>query len=179
MNLSDKCTCPDTVIPILKLDLPYYRQECGCSCGPASLRMVLEFHGRAVSEEELVDLLETDPQRGTLNEKFANACRKFGFACVIQEAADIAALKAFLKRGFPPIVNYRTLDKGMGHFAVVVGYDSTSLILNDPDCGRNCRISFEEFQKHWMSGDGQHRGWMFVLTRKGEAARDCAENCRT
>ena len=141
--------------------------------------MVLEFHGKAVPEQELVDLLETEPQHGTINEKFSKACHRFGFGCIIQESSDIGSIKDFLSQGLPPIVNYRTLDEGAGHFAVVVGYDPTSLILNDPDCGKDCRIPFEVFQKRWLSGDGKHRGWMFVLTRNGKAVRDCASACPT
>jgi ABC-type bacteriocin/lantibiotic exporter with double-glycine peptidase domain len=128
--------------------------------------MVLEFHGKVVSEEELVNLLETDPQHGTVNEKFTNACRQFGFDCVIQQSSNIDSIKDFLRDGLPSVVNYRTLDKGTGHFAVVVGFDSTSLVLNDPNYGKDYRISFEEFQKHWISGDGRHKSWIFALRKK-------------
>jgi ABC-type bacteriocin/lantibiotic exporter with double-glycine peptidase domain len=39
----------------MKLSVPFYRQEQSHTCGPACLRMVLEFFGTALTESELAE----------------------------------------------------------------------------------------------------------------------------
>lgn len=43
----------------MKLKIPYFRQEKNTTCGVASLRMVLAFCGKEISEFELEDVCET------------------------------------------------------------------------------------------------------------------------
>jgi len=43
----------------LKLEVPYFKQEKSTTCGPACVRMVIEYNGIQLSETELEDVCET------------------------------------------------------------------------------------------------------------------------
>ena len=40
----------------MKLEVPYFKQEKSTTCGPACIRMVLEYNGIRLSEKELEDI---------------------------------------------------------------------------------------------------------------------------
>jgi len=42
----------------LKLEVPYFKQEKSTTCGPACVRMVIEYNGIQLSEMELEDVCD-------------------------------------------------------------------------------------------------------------------------
>jgi ABC-type bacteriocin/lantibiotic exporter with double-glycine peptidase domain len=120
--------------PIASLNVPHFKQEQGNSCAAACVRMVLAHHGRVHSEDELRQLLKTEP-RGTPARNLAHVAA-LGFEVEVK-FSNVAELAAALLAGTPPIVyvetgslDYWSID--CSHVAVLVGMELGAVLLNDP-----------------------------------------------
>lgn len=60
------------------LDVKPFRQSLNL-CGPAALKMVLDFYGLEKSEEELARLTRASLEHGTSGENLIAAARQLGF----------------------------------------------------------------------------------------------------
>ena|SRR5882672_5145294 len=87
--------------PIASLNVPHFKQEQAGSCTAACVRMVLAYHGRAHSEDELRRLLGTGP-RGTPARNVIQIS-SLGFEVDVK-FSTVAELAAALLAGTPPIV---------------------------------------------------------------------------
>jgi ABC-type bacteriocin/lantibiotic exporter with double-glycine peptidase domain len=96
--------------------------------------MVLAYHGRAISEAEVRQLLDTRPHGTKARNLTVVASLRFD---VLLGAGNLAQLRDLLAAGLPSIafvdtgpLDYWTLE--CAHVAVVVGIDDTFVYLNDP-----------------------------------------------
>ena len=142
-------------------------------CGPASLAMVLQHIGRAVTAEALAEAVFLPARGGTLQaEMLAGARRNGAFALTI--APTLEALLREVAAGHPVVVlqNLGLAVLPTWHYAVVVGYDLAreELVL---------RSGLEERQvMHWRTFEhtwarGEH--WAFVALPPGELAATADE----
>ncbi|MDP2704742.1 MAG: cysteine peptidase family C39 domain-containing protein, partial [bacterium] len=138
----------------MSMKVPYHKQSETFTCAPASLKMVFEYFGRHISEQELADELKTDKKNGTRNNKIIKTAVEHGFFCYANNDSEIGEIESFLKKGLPVIVNYIEPSNDEGHYAVVVGLSDDYLFLNDPWNGKKFEISREEFLKRWKDSDG-------------------------
>jgi ABC-type bacteriocin/lantibiotic exporter with double-glycine peptidase domain len=100
----------------------------------ACARMVLAFHGLALPEADLRQLLETKAS-GTVARNLLRVA-SLGYDVRVV-ASNLAQLRDAINAGQPPIVFVDTgqLDywqSGCSHVAVVVGIDDATVWLNDP-----------------------------------------------
>jgi ABC-type bacteriocin/lantibiotic exporter with double-glycine peptidase domain len=116
------------------LNVPHCKQEFNYSCVAACARMVLAYHGRDLSEADLRQLLNTQPD-GT-RARNLTAVASLGFDVQL-DPSNLSQLREALGAGIPPIVfvdtgplDYWQID--CAHVAVVVGINDTSVYLNDP-----------------------------------------------
>ncbi|MDP1619404.1 MAG: cysteine peptidase family C39 domain-containing protein, partial [bacterium] len=79
------------------LDVKPYRQKPGF-CGPASLKMVLDFYGVEKSEEELGKITKCDPDKGITGLAIVKAAEKLGFAGFLKDYAKLEDIKKFLTK---------------------------------------------------------------------------------
>jgi ABC-type bacteriocin/lantibiotic exporter with double-glycine peptidase domain len=120
--------------PIASLNVPLFKQEQVSSCTAACVRIVLAYHGRAHSEDEIRRLLQTRP-RGTPARNVASVgSREFD---VELKSSTVAELGAALLAGTPPLVYVDTAplqywSADCAHAAVLVGMDLGTIWLNDP-----------------------------------------------
>jgi len=88
----------------LRLEVPYFKQEKSTTCGPACIRMVLEYNGIRLSEKELEDIFETS-WLGNTCEELASGVEKLGFLSEVVENFTVESLcfslpgKIFIERG--------------------------------------------------------------------------------
>src|SRR5215510_11069967 len=87
---------------------PLYKQETPYSCGPACLRMVLDFCGIAKTEAEVRLLCDCTFFGGTDAHLLVEAARTLGFVKTRKYSMGFADLRRELERGMFPFVYVRT-----------------------------------------------------------------------
>ena len=144
-------------------------------CGPASLKMVLEFYGAEHTEKELAKLCETDPDLGTSDEGIKKAAESLGFSVEIKNNSTFEDIQAWLDKDVPVIVNWFTRgridypesDVPDGHLSVVVGLDDKYIYLQDPEIGKLREIARDDFLGVWFDFTGEQiNSWDEIIIRQ-------------
>jgi ABC-type bacteriocin/lantibiotic exporter with double-glycine peptidase domain len=132
-------------------------------CGPASLKIVLDYYGVNKNEAELARLTGVTKKLGTNDKGIEKAAQKLGFKVVIKNNCNFTDIEKWLTRGVPPIVNWFTRgrqdypDSEMadGHYSVVCGLDDTYIYLQDPETGGIRKIKRDDFKRAWFDFKGE------------------------
>ncbi len=133
-------------------------------CGPASLKIVLDFYGVAKTERELADLVGVTEDLGTDDAGIERVAKSLGYNVVIKNESDFDDVEAWLKKGVPVIVDWFTRGRADypdsevadGHYSVVCGLDDENIYLQDPEIGGVRKISRDDFMKVWFDFTGQY-----------------------
>lgn len=138
-----------------KLVVPYYKQNCDYTCGPACLRMVLKYFGVDQDEVSLTMLCRTTVG-GTGLAEVVDAAQYFEFQGEWKIGAKIADLTTALKQGIPvmAVVDARVLHriempKPVGHMIVIFAMDDNMIFYHDPEIGPNQVVSQPIFITSW------------------------------
>lgn len=139
-------------------------QQTSYTCGPASILNVLSLKGRQdFTEEELAQLCETDPVKGTTNENMIKTIEHVGLQIAEQKSnASVDDIKRNVDAGRPVIINYFDPFSSEGHYAVVTEYDDQALYLRDCWFGL-LRLSIKRFKPVWHNGDSTIHGWYVAI----------------
>lgn len=152
----------------------FYRQETDYTCGPASLRTMLEsLTGICEEEATLARLLQTNTQIGTDTTTFERLlpelAARYGLEGVCERSASLTRLGELLGQGYLPLVHFRFPDDGISHYGVVVGLGPHTIAIADPWAGpfRLHRLAAEpsELPHFEWDGDLGHR-WLLALRRR-------------
>lgn len=144
-------------------------------CGPASLKMVLEYYGIDKSESELAQLAGTDPDLGTSDEGLKKAAEGLGFTVEIKNNSTFEDIQKWLDKKVPVIVNWFTRgridypesDVPDGHLSVVVGLDEENIYLEDPEIGKLRTIARNDFIRVWFDfKSDQITSWDDMIIRQ-------------
>jgi len=154
---------------IAKLEVPYHQQNRDYTCGPACLRMVLEYWSFQQDEVSLAMLCGTT-LAGTGLAEITEAAQKLGFKSEWKRNTKFSDLKTALKRGIPAmvIVDARLLHDieipfPVGHMIVIVAIDANSIFYHDPEVGRERKISRQIFIQAW---ENLRKGMVIVWRQK-------------
>ncbi|MGD0977481.1 MAG: papain-like cysteine protease family protein [Minisyncoccia bacterium] len=133
------------------LNVKPFRQTAGM-CGPATLKMVLEFFGVEKSEEELAELTHCDPEKGITGEVIVRAAETLGFKGMIKDFAEFEDIKNYLDKKIPVIVDWFSEFENNydGHYSIVIGLDNDKIILQDPEVGGTREFPLELFKRIWF-----------------------------
>ncbi len=150
-------------MPIKLLPVKSFKENPGM-CGPASLKMVLDYYGVEKSEKELALLCDSSPELGTSAEKIKSAAEELEFKAEIKENSNFEDIQKWLDKKVPAIVdwftrggdNYTDSDIADGHYSVVVGLDEKVIYLQDPEIGRLRKIKKDDFMKVWFDFKGKY-----------------------
>ncbi|MDP3997785.1 MAG: C39 family peptidase [Candidatus Andersenbacteria bacterium] len=137
---------------------PFQETLHGSYCGPASLKMVLDYYGVAKSEEELARLCGRDPEIGIDDAAIRQTAETYGFTVTIQNEASFDDIQHWLDKKVPVIVNWFTRGRSDygdsevpdGHYSVVVGLDDQKIYLQDPEIGKMRAITRADFLRVWF-----------------------------
>lgn len=122
-------------------------------CGPASLKMVLEYYGVKKTERELGVRAGCTTARGTPAKGLISAAREFGFRGTIKEFADLKDIRRYvIQKKIPVIVQWFSVDEG--HYSVVVDIDKENIYLQDPEIGRMRSMRLDAFKRVWFDFPG-------------------------
>lgn len=131
-------------------------------CGPASLKMVLEYWGIDKSEKEIADLRAEPESHNTTDQDIKNIAESFGLKVEIKNNSSFDEISIWLEKEAPVIVDwftrgrsdYSNSEVADGHYSVVVGLDDEYIYLQDPEIGGERKIRREDFVKVWFDFAG-------------------------
>ncbi len=154
------------------LDIKIFKQGDDSLCGPASIKMILDFYGNSVTESEIAKLCNHTYELGTDDVHMKQACESLGYEVFIKNESTFDDINNFLKKGIPVIVDwfagvkldvedvsegfvYDTklpTDVGVpnGHSSIVVGLDDAYIYLIDPEIAEIRKIRKEDFIRVWF-----------------------------
>jgi len=126
-----------------------FRQTAGF-CGPAALKIVLNYHQIPATEKKLSQLCRTT-KAGTDPQNIVAAAQKFGLSAYQKENMTVEEVKKIIRGGNPVIANFQLKpEKGEGHYAVIVGYNRNTFILSDPQEDQGYReVGIKNFMSLW------------------------------
>ncbi len=141
---------PDHVPAGVELEtFPFYAQD-AYQCGPATLAMALNWHGMAVTPDDLKDQVYTPSRKGSLQLAMVGATRRHGK--IAYQINDPESLFMELAAGHPMIIlqNLGLSRLPVWHYAVVIGYDvpHQEVILRSGTTKRKV-VSYHLFEKTW------------------------------
>jgi len=154
---------------------PFQETLGGGYCGPASLRLVLDYYGINKNEEELSLMCNRDTDSGVDDEAIKKAAENLGLKVEIKNNASFLNIEKWLDRQVPVIVNWFTRgrydypedDVADGHYSVVVGLDEQYIYLQDPEVGRVRKINREDFYRVWFDFLTDHiTRWEDMIVRQ-------------
>lgn len=133
-------------------------------CGPASIKIVLNYYGIEASEQELAQLAGTNPDTGTDDQGLKRAVEHFGLNVEIHNESSFQDIAHWLDKGVPVIVDwftrgrqdYTESDVADGHYSVVAGLDDEYIYLQDPEIGKIRKIEKEDFMSVWFDFSGTY-----------------------
>lgn len=119
----------------------------GTDCGPDSLRMVLNYRGKNVSQDwDIPQLLSGS--RGTnggttLRQMQEIAANYYKLPSFLIYNCDLESIKAMIVNKWPPVIGYRS-SGNLYHAVVAVGYDNkrSNMLVNDPNYVRIRKIRY-------------------------------------
>ncbi|MBL7142329.1 MAG: C39 family peptidase [Candidatus Pacebacteria bacterium] len=106
-------------------------------CGPACLKMVLDYFGIQKTEKDIAELCKTDKDLGTSDKDIRRAAETFGFKVEIKNFSTFENILSWLDKKVPVIVDWFTKGRSDhadsivadGHYSVVVGLDDKYIYL--------------------------------------------------
>ncbi len=132
---------------------PFMERE-GC-CGPACLKMVLDYYGISKTEEELIILSGCIPEQGLSGQALLDAAYQCGLEGKIQDYSTLEDLQRIVnEEEIPVIVNW--FPDSDGHYSVTAGIDEENVYLVDPDMGYLRALRRDIFQTLWFDFPGKY-----------------------
>ena len=134
-----------------------FKQSDGSRCGPASIKMVLQYYGIDALEEEISQRCSLTYELGCTDFQMKKAIESYGLSCQIINNSSLEEIEYWLKHHMPVIVDWFTPgispqrgDMPNGHSSVVVGIDRDAITLIDPEDGSIRSIQRDEFLRVWF-----------------------------
>jgi hypothetical protein len=152
-------------------NVPFFNQAIG-HCGPATLAMVMNWQGLAVSPEELAPQVYTPGMKGSFQLDMITASRRKGFMAV--QIQGIYPLLKEISSGNPVIIfeNLALTWAPQYHYAVVYGYDLESETVTMHSGPEKAKIwDIKKFERSWML----EKYWGLVILKPGELSASAGE----
>lgn len=133
-------------------------------CGPASLKIILNYYGVDKSEEEIAKLCKVKKGLGVDDKSIKTAAEKLGFNATIKNNSTFKDIEKWLKKDVPVIVNWFTRGRtdygdssvADGHYSVVMGLDDKHIYFQDPELGSMRKIERDDFMRVWFDFKGKY-----------------------
>ena len=133
-------------------------------CGPASLKIVLEYYNTNKSEEQFASLCKVKKGLGVDDKSIKAVAEKLGFKVKIKNNSSFKDIENWLSKDVPVIVDWFTRgrtdygDSSMadGHYSVVMGLDDEFIYLQDPELGSMRKITRNDFMRVWFDFKGEY-----------------------
>lgn len=134
------------------LELKPFIQSDDSLCGPACMKMVLDYYGISIEEQELAKMVNHTYELGCTNEAMEQAFQRLGFKVFYKTNATIEDLDLFTSLNMPVIVDW--FPEGEGHSSIVLGVSSGCVLIQDPLEYHGKAIKKEDFNRCWFDFTG-------------------------
>src|SRR3989338_4188530 len=132
-------------------------------CGPATLKIVLNYYGIEKMEDELAKLTNVVSGIGIDDKAIKKAAQSLDFQVEIKDEATFADIEEWLRKGGPVIVDWFTKGRSDypsdevadGHYSVVCGLDDIHIYLQDPEIGGIRKLDRKDFMRVWFDFRGE------------------------
>ena len=147
------------------LKIKPFQETLGSSmCGPASLKIVLQYYGMDVKEKELAKIAEWNKDLGIDDKGIEKTAKSFGLKVKIKNNSNFKDIEKWLEKKVPVIVNwftrgrkdYADSDIADGYYSVVAGLDDKFIYLQDPEIGKIRKLRKDDFMKVWFDFKGEY-----------------------
>ena len=118
-------------------------------CGPASLKIIMDYYGVDKSQNEWARLTKTSRIKGCLEENIVNISKKLGFKAFVKKNSSIREIRKLVNNDTPIIVDWYSPEEE-GHYSVVVGINKGDIIIADPHFGKIVKHKLEWFGERWF-----------------------------
>ena len=134
--------------------VPPTQQNSPWTCGPASLRAVLDHYGCDMEESDVAVAVGNRPIVGVQAAGIVAGARSLGFLATAFPMRDVAALELFMHAGIPVlvVVDSFTAPGQHSHWCVVTGAGEGKVELMDPNApelGNKRLITAADFDAKW------------------------------
>ncbi len=160
-------------------DVPHNpRKQKGTDCAPDSLRMVLNYRGQKIDNDQVIPRLldEIGARRGrTGGTSFSQmqkiAVEYYDLPAFVIYNCDLDSLKAAIVNEWPPIVSYRVSGRSY-HAVVAVGYDDKrrTMSVHDPNYLRVRKIRYDALGG--ASGDSAQKLTCLLVLPEGSTTEE-------
>jgi ABC-type bacteriocin/lantibiotic exporter with double-glycine peptidase domain len=131
-------------------------------CGPASLKIVLDFYGLKKSEKEVTDIVPVVKGIGWGDKEITRVAKSLGLKVKVKNNSTFSDIEKWLRKGVPVIVDWLTKGRSDyddsevadGHYSVVIGLDDKYIYLQDPETGGERKLTKEDFMRVWFDFTG-------------------------
>jgi ABC-type bacteriocin/lantibiotic exporter with double-glycine peptidase domain len=133
-------------------------------CGPASLKIVLNYYGIEKSEKALSKLCKVDKELGVDDKDIKRVAEQFGFKVVVKNNSTFKDIEKWLDKKVPIIVDWFTKGRqeysesevADGHYSVVAGLDDKYIYIQDPEIGKIRKLKRNDFMRVWFDFKGSY-----------------------
>ncbi len=129
------------------LEVKPYRNRAS-HCGPASLKMVVNYFGIPATEKQLAHLSGHSSHKGASAKGLITAAKTLGCQGFVKDFAEINDIRKYLKKKIPVIVDW--FSEYVGHYSVVVDIKEDSIYLQDPELGHLRSMKLTRFKSVWF-----------------------------
>jgi len=147
-------------------DFPYEKQKNRYYCGPAVLKMILQYYGIVESQDEIAKEVYDPSSKVTYNSELLYYVNKKGLKGYSFEG-NLNLLKHIISKNIPIIVLQKPIELiYKAHYRIVIGYDAEKkyIIFQDPLLGSNYYATEEYFDKVWQLGPGLNKKkWSMIV----------------
>ena len=152
----------EQVNPTIKIK-PFIQSD-DSRCGPATLKMILNYYGYDVSEDTLALRCGHTYQQGCTNSDMEKVLKSYGFETFSKTNGTIEDLKYWISKGIPVIIDWFTTgvnptneDGPDGHASIVVGVTETHIQILDPEHGEVRNMKHNDFMRVWFDWEGSNQ----------------------
>lgn len=129
------------------------------NCGPASLSMLLSYHGVLLSQGELGSQLRPfqhptgdNDDKSVTTKEIAKKSEELGFKVYHRPAGTLDVLKTLIAHDLPVLTRtWLEVDEDIGHYRIIKGYDDERQVIIQDDSlqGNDLTIPYTEFMQMW------------------------------
>lgn len=123
------------------LNFPELKQAHNWDCGATCLQAVFLYYGLDIAEEKIIEIAETNDDRGTLPSKMLEAIKHFGLKAESKNLS-LKKIKQYIDKEIPVILLLQAwADEAnvdwlkhfeSGHYVVAIGYGEGNIYFEDP-----------------------------------------------
>jgi len=158
------------------LEIKSFVQSDPSLCGPAVIKMVLNYYGIEASESEIAERCHHTYEVGCNDLQMKEALEAYGLAVKIYENSTIEDLRYWVNHRIPVIIDWFSVgygdDVGEGHSSIVVDVDTERVYIVDPWNGELRKIKHNDFMRVWFDwrNDAYIKTWENMILRQAMIA---------